>query len=142
MKFIDRSIMIINLGVILATFLAYLAPNVDPELTWTISFFGLFYPVLLLLNICFIFFWLFRKMKYMLPSIVCILLGWSQMKSFISFSSQQIETKGETISLMTYNISNASFGYDKKRRIGMPKKKHLWNSLSNTKRQIFFVFRK
>ncbi|MBP6237389.1 MAG: endonuclease/exonuclease/phosphatase family protein [Saprospiraceae bacterium] len=130
--------MIINLGVILATFLAYLAPNVDPELTWTISFFGLFYPVLLLLNICFIFFWLFRKMKYMLPSIVCILLGWSQMKSFISFSSQQIETKGETISLMTYNISNASFGYDKKKKNRDAKKEAFMEFLEQYKETDIF----
>ncbi|MBK8624370.1 MAG: endonuclease/exonuclease/phosphatase family protein [Saprospiraceae bacterium] len=116
MKFFDRTILLINLGVILATFLAYLAPNIDPELTWTISFFGLFYPVLLIINVLFIFYWLFKKPKYLWPSVLCIALGWSQVKGFISFKDQKPETTDETISVMSYNISNASYGYDKRKK--------------------------
>ena len=128
----------INLVVILATFLAYLAPVIDPELTWIISFFGLFYPILLLLNICFIFFWVFRKIRFMWPSLVCLILGWSQMKNFISFSSQKPETTGESISLMTYNISNASFGYDKKKKNRDAKKEAFMEFLEQYKETDIF----
>ncbi len=101
------------MSVIFALLLAYLAPHIDPELTWVISFFGLFYPVILLFNIAFIFYWIFKKPKYIWPSLIVIILGWSQLKGFISLSSQKPETEGETITVMTYNISNASYGYDK-----------------------------
>ncbi len=43
-------------------------------------------------------------------------MGWSQFKGFISFNNKTTETTGETVSMMTYNISNASFGYDKKKK--------------------------
>lgn len=100
----------------MATFLAYIAPHVNPKLTWTISFFGLFFPVLLIVNVLFVVYWLFKKTKYIWPSILCIALGWSQVKGFVSFNSSKPETSGETISVMSYNISNASFGYDKKKK--------------------------
>ncbi|MFZ1750543.1 MAG: endonuclease/exonuclease/phosphatase family protein [Saprospiraceae bacterium] len=116
MKFIDRTILLINLVVVVATFLAYLAPNVNPEFTWIISFFGLFYPLLLLSNILFIFFWIFKKLKYIWPSLICIMIGWPQLKGFIAFNSPKLESTQPSISVMTYNISNASFGYDKNKK--------------------------
>ena len=116
MKILDKGILLLNICVVIATLLAYLAPVIDPELTWTISFFGLFYPVLLILNLGFVVFWIFKKTSYLWPSLICIALGYSQLKGFIAFNSEIIEQGGETITFMTYNISNASFGYDKKKK--------------------------
>lgn len=103
----------INLGFAVALLLAYLAPKVDPSLTWTIAFFGLFYPIILIINFLFIIFWILKVPKYALISLICVLLGWSQVKGFIGFNSQKIEHSDNAISLMTYNISNALYGYDK-----------------------------
>jgi endonuclease/exonuclease/phosphatase family metal-dependent hydrolase len=117
MKIFDKTVLLINLIVIFATLLAYIAPNIDPELTWTIAFFGLFYPVLLIINILFIFYWIFKKFKYSLPSLICILIGWSQLKGFIALNKSVPQPDTEkSVSLMTYNISNASYGYDKKKK--------------------------
>jgi endonuclease/exonuclease/phosphatase family metal-dependent hydrolase len=138
LKFFDRSILLINLGVIIATFLAYLAPNVDPELTWTISFFGLFYPVLLLSNILFIIYWLVKKPKYIWPSVLCIVIGWNQLKGFIAFNSQKPEASGETITMMSYNISNASFGYDKEKKNRDAKKEAFMDFLQQYKETDIF----
>ncbi|MBK8669483.1 MAG: endonuclease/exonuclease/phosphatase family protein [Saprospiraceae bacterium] len=116
MKFFDRIILLINLGAIIATMLAYLSPVVNPKLTWTISFFGLFYPVLLLINVVFVFYWIVKKPKYIWPSLICIAVGWNQVKGFIAFNGEQMESNAEKITLMSYNISNASYGYDKKKK--------------------------
>jgi endonuclease/exonuclease/phosphatase family metal-dependent hydrolase len=137
-KFVERTILLINICVIIATFIAYLAPTIDPELTWTISFFGLFYPVLLIMNLGFIFFWLFKKVKYIWPSIICILIGWSQLKGFVSFNTNKIEIPGESITLMTYNISNASSGYDKKKKDRDQKKQVFIDFLTNYKETDIF----
>ncbi|HMT51981.1 MAG TPA: endonuclease/exonuclease/phosphatase family protein [Saprospiraceae bacterium] len=138
MKLFDRTIFLINFGVILATFLAYLAPNIDPELTWTIAFFGLFYPVLLIINVLFIVYWLFKKPKYSIASILCIILGWNQVKGFISFNAQKPETQGETVSVITYNISNAYFGYDKNKKNRDKKKETFIEFLENYKETEIF----
>ncbi|MCO6464913.1 MAG: endonuclease/exonuclease/phosphatase family protein [Saprospiraceae bacterium] len=133
MKFINRTFLLVNFGVIVATLLAYLAPTIDPEFTWTISFFGLFYPILLVLNILFVLFWLFKKPKYALFSLFCILLGWNQVKGFINFNSPRPETSDETITVMTYNISNALHGYDAKKKNRAIKKKALVEFLDQFK---------
>lgn len=114
MRFIDRSILFINLGVIAATFLAYAAPLVDPQLTWIISFFGLFYPILLILNVVFIIFWAVRKPKYSIPSIICILMGINALKGFVSLNGSGPEAEGLSIRMITYNISNANYGMERK----------------------------
>ena len=133
MKFFDRSILLINLCIIVGTLLAYLAPVIDPELTWTISFFGLFYPVLLLSNVVFLLYWFFKKPKYMWASFICLLIGWSQFLGFISFNSLKEEVEGPSISFMTYNISNASYGYDKKKKNRDEKKQAFINFLEQYK---------
>ncbi|MBC7885877.1 MAG: endonuclease/exonuclease/phosphatase family protein [Saprospiraceae bacterium] len=68
-------------------------------------------------------FWSFKKFSYIWPSLICIILGYSQFKGFISFNSQMQEISEESITFMTYNISNASFGYDKKKK-NRDEKKH------------------
>ena len=116
MKIFDRAILLVNLGVVIALLLSYMAPHIDPELTWILSFFGLFYPIILIVNVFFIIYWLFKKPKYIWPSLLSIIFGWSHVMGFISFNSSKPETTGETLSIMTYNISNASFGYDSNKK--------------------------
>lgn len=116
MKFFDRTILLINLGAAVALLLAYIAPHINPGMTWVLSFFGLFYPVILLINILFILYWVFIKPKYIIVSLICIAIGWSQLKNFIGFNGPKAETGGETVRVMTYNISNALYGYDKKKK--------------------------
>jgi endonuclease/exonuclease/phosphatase family metal-dependent hydrolase len=112
-KFIDRAILIFNLFVITMTLLAYLAPNVNPNYTWVISFFGLFYPILILANILFIMFWMFRKWTRIWPSLVCLLLGWNQFFGFIAINSPKEESKGDQLNIVNYNISNGLNAYSK-----------------------------
>lgn len=133
MKIFDRTILLFNLLAVAALLTAYIAPHIDPRLTWALSFFGLFYPIILLINILFIFFWVFKKPSYIWPSLVAILIGWSQLNSFISFSSQKPESEGETITLLSYNISNASFGYDKNKQTRNIKKEALIDFLNQYK---------
>jgi hypothetical protein len=73
-KFFDRTILLFNLAAVVALLIAYVAPHIDPELTWALSFFGLFYPVILLINIIFIFYWVFKKPRYIWPSLIAILI--------------------------------------------------------------------
>jgi len=117
LKFFDRSILFINLIVVFATLLAYISPYIDPEFTWILSFFGLFYPLLLIANLLFIIYWIFKKPKYIVVSVVCILVGWSQLMGFFNINfSGDIEVSKDAFEVMTYNISNASYGYDKKKK--------------------------
>jgi endonuclease/exonuclease/phosphatase family metal-dependent hydrolase len=112
-KFLDRLILIANLGVIVMTFFAYLAPHVNPNYTWALSFFGFFYPVLILANFFFILYWVFRKWTRIWPSAVCLILGYNQFFGFMPFNAPHGESEKDQIKIVNYNISNALYAYDK-----------------------------
>lgn len=96
----------VNVLVIFATFFAYLSPFINPSRFWQFSFFGLIYPWLLLSNIIMVFFWIFRKKKYLLLSLGCIILGWSHVTSFVGFNFfGEIETEN-LVTIGSYNVRN------------------------------------
>ena len=117
MLFFDRTILLINLGVITATVLAYMATQFSSKVTWIISVFGLFFPVLLIINVLFILYWIVKRPKYVWPSVLCLLIGWSAVKGFVGFNSSDSEISSEALNIMTLNISHASFAYDRDRAI-------------------------
>ncbi len=55
--------------------LSYLAPSVSPIKFSPIAFFGLAYPILLGLNVLFVCFWLLRRNKTFLISLISLLIG-------------------------------------------------------------------
>ena len=95
----------LNVLVIVATICSYLSPYISPVRFWQFSFFGLVYPWLLLSNILFVFYWLFLKKKWAWISVVCILLGWGHIGSFVGLSFSNKKEKGE-IKVVSYNIHN------------------------------------
>jgi endonuclease/exonuclease/phosphatase family metal-dependent hydrolase len=102
-----------NLAVIIMTFLAYIAPSVNPNYTWFLSFFGLFYPVLILANFFFICYWIFRKWTRTWLSIACLAIGWQQFFTFMPINAPKPESEKDQLQVMNYNISNGLYGYDK-----------------------------
>lgn len=85
--------------------ISYLAPFVSPEHFWIIAFFGLAYPILVIINILFIIYWALQLKKRVFYSLIVILAGWIQLHSFfqISFKSRN-ETSEKQIKVMSYNV--------------------------------------
>ncbi|HTD41307.1 MAG TPA: endonuclease/exonuclease/phosphatase family protein [Mucilaginibacter sp.] len=108
LNFIDRIFLWINLFLCSGLLISYLAPIINPEKFWPIAFFGLAYPFLLLGNVILIAYWLFRKSKWMVLSIVTIALGWNVLNKNIGlrFPSAYGLKKEGTIRVMTYNVHN------------------------------------
>lgn len=95
----------INIGAALALCLAYLANYINPAKIWYISFFGLAYPYILLINTIFIVFWLLRKNKLVLISLVAILLGFSTIGRFFQFKfSNKANLTDSSFKVLTYNV--------------------------------------
>ena len=108
LNFIDRILLWINMILCAGLLISYLAPVIDPEKFWPIAFFGLAYPFLLLGNVIFIVYWLFRKNKWVLLSIVTIAIGWNVLNKNIGLrfpSSFGLKKEG-SIRVMTYNVHN------------------------------------
>jgi len=103
----DRFILWLNYAAVITLLIGYLAPMVDPRTLWIIAFFGLAYPPVLLINIIFIVYWLFRKNAWALLSLIGILVGWKVLNNNIGFRTSATEvfsTDSTHLRVMTYNV--------------------------------------
>lgn len=106
--FTKRFFIILNIGAVLIFLLACVAPNLDPQKWWFISFLGLGFPFLLIVVIIFMIWWLFVKRKYALISAISLLLGFKAISVFFSFhragTFQAKKSTGE-IRIATWNVA-------------------------------------
>jgi endonuclease/exonuclease/phosphatase family metal-dependent hydrolase len=87
--------------------LSYLSPFISPESFWQIAFLGLAYPVLVLINLLFVFYWLILWKKRFLISLSAIAIGYFQLGNFIqsnfSGSGKGDLSKSATL-VVSYNV--------------------------------------
>jgi endonuclease/exonuclease/phosphatase family metal-dependent hydrolase len=88
--------------VITGLFISYLAIYISPDKWWIPSLFGMAYPFILGVNVVFILLWLLLKPRYMLFSVIAILIGWGFVTRYIQFTGKNIE-QGD-IKVLSYNV--------------------------------------
>lgn len=108
LSFIDKIFLWINCGLCLALLLAYLAPVTDPRKYWVIAFFGLAYPPILVANLLMILYWLLRRSRLALLSIITIACGFGVLKNNIGLhpgNRDPLKSADEhAVRMMTYNV--------------------------------------
>jgi len=103
--FVNRLAMFCNHLAVIALLTSYLAPNVSPANFWFIAFFGLGYPLLVLINILFILYWTLQLKKRALYSLIVILSGWMLLHRFVQFSNNTKEiAHTKMLKVMSYNV--------------------------------------
>jgi endonuclease/exonuclease/phosphatase family metal-dependent hydrolase len=98
-KFTQSIFKYINYIIIAFLLLSYLSIFVNPVKIWVLSFFGLAYPYILFANVFFIIFWIYRKKRYFLFSLLAILIGWNNLSSVIQFPSIKKNKETEKIKI-------------------------------------------
>jgi endonuclease/exonuclease/phosphatase family metal-dependent hydrolase len=101
-KFIRK----VNLWVIFFTLLAYITPYVSPETMSFLTFVGLAYPWLLLLNLIFIFIWAASRMRYWWYSATCVLLGFGYLMSVFGIHFLKKNTSEATLKVVSFNVGS------------------------------------
>jgi endonuclease/exonuclease/phosphatase family metal-dependent hydrolase len=89
---VKRSIFLLrwaNVLLVLFSFLAYVSPYISPAVFWPLSFLGLFFPLLLLLNVVFVLFWVLIRKRYFIFSLLTLLIGWGYILSFVGFGNNR-----------------------------------------------------
>ncbi len=84
--------------------LSYFSIYISPDQLWIFAFLGISYPFLLLINIFFIFFWLFQLKKQILLSLIVILIGFSAFQKTIKFSGRKSTNIENEIKVLSYNV--------------------------------------
>ena len=97
----------INIFVIIATLLVYVAPSISPAFFWPMALLGVFFPTLILLNLFFVILWLGLKNRYFLMSFIALVVGFNNLGLLINFNSKSTPTT-DSINISSYNIRNLS----------------------------------
>lgn len=113
MKFIKKIVFFVNIVICIFTLISYLAPFVDPNKTWVLSFFGLAYPYFLLINLLFIILWMFRGSKNAFLSVIVILLGFHYVGELFVWKKPDIDIE-KGIKIISYNLNQGYYLYEKK----------------------------
>ncbi|MEO5563272.1 MAG: endonuclease/exonuclease/phosphatase family protein [Chitinophagaceae bacterium] len=106
--FTKRVLVFCNILVAIIFLLACLAPYLDPQNWWFISFLGLAFPFLLLVMLVFLIWWLIVKKKYALLSFIPLLLGIPSITHFYSFhipASFKEKKEPASIRVATWNVA-------------------------------------
>ncbi len=127
MKLFGKIALALNIILVFITLGSYLSPGIDPDKVWFFSVLGLLYPILLILNVVFVVFWFLKDIKYSLISISILLIGYIHFREFWAISSPKKYDPTNSISVVSYNISNAIGAYDK----DIDKKKKLRKEMSH-----------
>ena len=106
--FTRRVIIYTNIFIVFFFLLACLAPYLNPQKWWFISFLSLAFPFLLFFVLLFLFGWLVVKPKYFLISAVALLLGIKSISVFFAFHySGSFDYKKEPgiLRVATWNVA-------------------------------------
>ncbi|TWR27584.1 endonuclease/exonuclease/phosphatase family protein [Mucilaginibacter pallidiroseus] len=103
----DKIILACNILASLLLLLSYLSPTTDPRDIWILALLGLGFPFLVLANLFFIFFWIFRRIKLALISAISILVGFKFILMNITYHENNYSSKSKTVNslrIMQYNV--------------------------------------
>lgn len=94
----------LNALAVFALFGAFLAPMISPEKVPMFGFWGLVMPYLVIINFCFVLFWLFKAKFYFVISLVAIAISWSSVKTSFPYSRHNDESAEANLSVLSYNV--------------------------------------
>ena len=90
---------------VISLLISYLAPHVSPENFYFIAFFGIAYPLIVIINLVFVIYWAIQLHKRAFYSLIIIILGWSNIHHYVQFSLKGTPDKSKkVIKVMSYNV--------------------------------------
>ena len=111
LNFFDKLIYVLNSFFAFILLLSYLIPKIKPSILSGISSLSLLIPIIFIINILFVLYWIVKLKRQFLLSFIILLLGFNYVKSFINFSNNSEYVGGDKISIMSYNVN--VFNYNK-----------------------------
>ena len=106
----------LNIAVVLPLVFSLLASQIPPSVSPLFSAFGLLYPVILIINVLFIIFWILIRSKLFLISLFVILIGFNDLSQNIQISFSETEQITEDdIHLISYNVERFGLSVSEKK---------------------------
>ena len=107
-RFTKRVLIILNIIVAAIFLLACLAPYLDTSTWWFMSVLALGFPFLLIAVILYFIFWLFVKFKYVVISVIALLIGWKNISRLFAVHPQTTFNYAKSqavLRIVTWNVA-------------------------------------
>jgi endonuclease/exonuclease/phosphatase family metal-dependent hydrolase len=112
-SFFQWVLIILTILSVFCLLLSYTAFFVSPAKFWILAFFGLAYPLILAVNLLFVFLWLILRKKYIWIPLIPILIGFSHILSLVEIRSNESPPVSGSLKVISYNIHGKSEYYEK-----------------------------
>jgi len=107
LSFIGKLVFLLNIVAIGLLLLSYTSVFLKPGNFPLPAFAGLSYPIILAINLGFVIIWFFIRPRYILLSIIVILIGWNHLAQLLPVHSSKEIPKGKTaIKILSFNVQN------------------------------------
>ncbi|MDN5211584.1 endonuclease/exonuclease/phosphatase family protein [Fulvivirgaceae bacterium BMA12] len=109
---------ILKLNIVLAilTALALLSPFISPGIFWLFGFLSYGIPLMLFINAGFATWWIFKKSKYALISLVLLLTGGIYLNRVFVFHQNSNGAGHRDLKVLSYNVRYFNAGQDSRRK--------------------------
>lgn len=104
LNLIDKLMYFLNTIVAVVLLFSYILPYVQPKNFGVLSVLSLAVPILILINVAFLLYWLLKVKKQLLMSLLVLVLGYNHVISLYKFSSTQVNEVENSLSIMNYNV--------------------------------------
>lgn len=127
---IDKILKLLNYVLAGALLLAYISVYISPEFFWPLAFLGLGFPFLLIANILFGIYWIAKKKRLFLLSIIVLLIGLKPISHIYQMNlsgdkNERAPQSQSEITILSYNvrifnlIGSSEFGKDQKQLLSL-----------------------
>ncbi len=103
LSIINKTIFLINSISLFLLLICYISPYTNPNIFSPISFIGLLFPVLYILNSIFLIYWIIFFKKQIWPNIIILLIGAQYINSYINITLKE-EDNNNSIKIISYNV--------------------------------------
>ena len=103
LSLINKLLYLINSISLLTLLLSYLSPYISPTFFWFISFFGLVFPILYLINLAFLIYWIIGFKRPMWANLIILLIGIGNISNYFGTSPNSNSSEEKT-KVLSYNV--------------------------------------
>ena len=104
LSWFNKGMYLLNLVLIVLTFIAYLLPFLAPKIFPVLSVLTLFMPIVFLFNGLFFLYWAIQFKKRMILSGLVLLIGITFFNKFYKFSAKEFQSSDKDFTVMSYNV--------------------------------------
>lgn len=103
-SFLHKILVAFSMVFVVALLLAYLSMYLSPGKFVYPAFCGLAYPYLLLINLFFVFYWIYRKRWSALIPLFAVIIGWGHFTKYFALGLSPGKTITSDVKVMSYNV--------------------------------------